>query len=63
MFKSVPETDPDHKWETLADHAIQLRCVERLTKRPEWNEDYKTDPNGTEADEAGAYEAGEGEVR
>lgn len=40
MFKSMAETDPDHKWEALANHGIQLRCVERLTQRPEWKEDY-----------------------
>ncbi|WP_410593633.1 hypothetical protein [Amycolatopsis sp. lyj-23] len=44
--------------EALANHAIQLRCVERLTKRLEWKEDYKADPDGAKADEAG-----EGEVR
>lgn len=40
MFKSMAETDPDHKWEALANHGVQLRCVERLTRRPEWKEDY-----------------------
>ncbi|MEV6825630.1 hypothetical protein [Amycolatopsis sp. NPDC051102] len=58
MFKSVAETDPDHMLEALANHAIQLLCVERLTKRLEWKEGYKTDPDGAKADEAG-----EGEVR
>jgi hypothetical protein len=52
MFKSMSETDPDHKWEALANHGIQLRCVERLTKRPEWKGDYVT--GGTEGGEVSA---------
>lgn len=52
MFKSMSETDPDHKWEALANHGIQLRCVERLTKRPEWKDDYAA--SETEGEEVSA---------
>ena len=40
MFQAIAETDPDHKWEALANHGIQLKCVERLTQRPEWKDAY-----------------------
>ncbi|UOZ07501.1 AMED_5909 family protein [Amycolatopsis sp. WQ 127309] len=49
MFAAIAETDPAHKWEALACHGIQLRCVERLTKRPEWKEDYQVTPNDGES--------------
>ncbi|WP_410589731.1 AMED_5909 family protein [Amycolatopsis sp. lyj-23] len=62
MFKAVSETDPDHKWEALANHGIQLRCVERLTKRPEWSEDYtngSSEPDSAET-ETGSANNGKG---